>query len=42
VVEKGQTFYRIALIYGLTIDQLKALNNMSNTNIAVGQKLKVR
>jgi LysM repeat protein len=41
VVEKGQTFYRIALIYGLSVDDLKALNGMSNTNIAVGQKLKV-
>lgn len=41
-VEKGQTFYRIALIYGLTVDQLKALNNMPNMNISVGQKLKVK
>jgi len=42
VVEKGQTFYRVALIYGLTVDELKALNNLSNTTIAVGQKLRVR
>jgi membrane-bound lytic murein transglycosylase D len=42
IVEKGQTFYRIALIYGLTVDQLKALNNMTNTTISVGQKLKVK
>lgn len=42
IVEKGQTFYRVALIYGLTVDELKALNNLSNTTIAVGQKLRVK
>lgn len=42
IVEKGQTFYRVALIYGLTVDELKALNNLTNTTIAVGQKLRVR
>ncbi len=42
VVEKGQTFYRIALTYHLTVDKLKELNNMTNTNISVGQKLKVK
>lgn len=40
-VEKGQTFYRIALIYGLSVDELKALNNLANTTISVGQKLRV-
>lgn len=42
VVEKGQTFYRIALIYGLSVEELKQINNMSNLNISVGQKLKVK
>ena len=41
IVQKGQTFYRIALIYHLSIDELKALNNMTNTDIKVGQELKV-
>jgi LysM repeat protein len=41
VVQKGQTFYRIALIYHLSIDQLKALNNMTTTDIKVGQELRV-
>ena len=40
-VQKGQTFYRIALIYHLTMDQLKALNNMTTTDIKVGQELRV-
>lgn len=42
VVQKGQTFYRVALIYGMTVDELKALNNLSSTSLEVGQKLKVR
>ncbi len=41
VVQKGQTFYRIALIYGLSIDQLKKLNNMTTTDIKVGQELRI-
>lgn len=41
-VERGQTFYRIALIYGLTVDELKELNGMNNTTIEIGQKLKVK
>lgn len=42
IVKTGQTFYRIALINGLTVDELKALNNLTNTNVEVGQKLKVK
>ncbi|MCW5907619.1 MAG: LysM peptidoglycan-binding domain-containing protein [Chitinophagales bacterium] len=42
IVEKGQTFYRIALIYGLTLDELKALNGLTSTTVAVGQKLRVK
>lgn len=42
IVQKGQTFYRVALIYGMTVDELKELNNLSNTSLEVGQKLKVR
>lgn len=41
VVQKGQTFYRIALIYHISIDQLKKLNNMTTTDIKVGQELKI-
>lgn len=42
IVEKGQTFYRIALIYGLTLDELKALNGLNSTTVSVGQKLRVK
>lgn len=41
-VQRGQTFYRIALIYGLTVQELQQINNLPNTNIEIGQKLKVR
>lgn len=41
VVEKGQTFYRISVIYGISVDKLKEMNGLTNTNISVGQKLKV-
>lgn len=40
-VEKKQTFYHIALIYGLTVEELKQINNMTTTDIMIGQKLKV-
>jgi LysM repeat protein len=41
VVERKQTFYRIALIYGLTINELLQLNNLSSTDLRIGQKLRV-
>ena len=41
-VERGQTFFRIALIYGLSVGELQKLNNLPNTSIELGQKLKVR
>ncbi len=41
-VAKGQTFFRIALIYGLSVEELKELNGLANTTIEIGQKLKVR
>lgn len=41
VVQKGQTFYHIAMMYHLSIDELKKLNNLTTTDIKVGQELKV-
>ena len=40
-VQKGQTFYHIALMYHLTMDELKKMNNMTTTDIKVGQELRV-
>lgn len=42
VVRRGQTLSLIARRYGLSTQQLKDLNNMVETTIRVGQKLRVR
>ncbi len=42
-VEKGQALWSIAITYGVTVDQLRILNNLSETaNIYEGQQLYVR
>ncbi|GAA4421164.1 hypothetical protein GCM10023187_56870 [Nibrella viscosa] len=42
-VQPGQTYYSISKLYGLTIDQLLALNNLTlNDKLAIGQELIVR
>jgi hypothetical protein len=38
-VKQGDTLYNISKRFGLTVDDLKALNNMADNNIKVGQKL---
>lgn len=42
VVQKGDTLYNISKRFGLTIDELKALNNMTDDYIQIGQGLKVK
>ncbi len=42
VVQKGENVYRIALKNKISIAKLKQLNGMTNNNISVGQKLKVK
>jgi hypothetical protein len=39
VVKAGDTLFKIANMYNLTIDELKALNKITDTTIKVGQKL---
>lgn len=41
-VIKGDTAYNISKKYNITIDQLKKLNNLSDINIKLGQKLRVK
>ena len=41
VVKAGDTLYGIANKYGITLNELKALNNLDTNNLAVGQILKV-
>ena len=38
-VVAGDTLYSIAKRYGMTIDELKELNNLSNNLLHVGQNL---
>ena len=39
IAKKGDTLYKIANMYGTTVDNLKALNNLKNNNLSIGQKL---
>lgn len=42
-VQRGETFYRIARSYGLTMDQLQGINGLANINrIYAGQSLCVK
>jgi flagellum-specific peptidoglycan hydrolase FlgJ len=40
-VQQGDTLYNISKRFGLTVDELMALNNLSDNNIKIGQKLVV-
>jgi hypothetical protein len=40
-VIQGDTLYNISKRFGLTVDQLRAMNNMGDNNIKIGQKLVV-
>lgn len=42
VVEKGDTLYSIAKLSNLTIQQLKALNNLKSNIISIGQELTIK
>ena len=38
-VQKGDTLYKIANMYGITVDNLKTLNNLKSNILSIGQKL---
>jgi hypothetical protein len=38
-IKTGDTLYNVSKRFGLTVDELKALNNMADNNIKIGQKL---
>ena len=40
-VKKGDTLYSIANKYGISLNELKAINNLTNDNLAIGQLLNV-
>ena len=41
IVQSGDTLYSIANKYGMTVDELKALNNLTSNTLSIGQKLVV-
>jgi len=42
IVQQGDTLYSLSKKYGITVDELKSLNNILDTGIAIGQKLKIK
>jgi len=40
-VTRGETLYRLSRQYGVTVDELKAWNNLNSDLILIGQKLRV-
>jgi LysM repeat protein len=40
-IKQGDTLFNISKRFGLTVDELKALNNMGDNNIKIGQRLVV-
>jgi len=42
VVKKGDTLYNISKKYNLTVKELQELNNITDTNIGIGQVLKIK
>lgn len=41
-VRQGESLYGISKKYGLTVEQVKQLNNLEDNSLNVGQKLKIR
>lgn len=39
IVKQGDTLYSLSKRYGLTVDEIKALNNMANNDLRIGQRL---
>lgn len=40
-VAKGETMFRISQIYGVTIEQIQQWNNLTDTGVKMGQKIKI-
>ncbi len=41
VVQKGDTLYGLANKFGVSVDSLKSLNNLTSNNLSIGQVLKI-
>lgn len=42
IVKKGDSLYSIARIYGMSVEELKLLNNLSSNILSIGQRLKIK
>lgn len=42
IVQKGETLFRIAKKYHITVSKLKEINNLESNNLRVNQKLKIK
>ncbi|MGB5171152.1 glucosaminidase domain-containing protein [Eudoraea sp.] len=42
VVKKGDTLYSISRTYFMSVDEIKKLNNINSSDLAIGQKLKIK
>ena len=38
-IKKGDTLYSLSKVYGISVDQIKALNGLTDTNLSIGQLL---
>lgn len=41
IVKKGDTLYGIAVSYGVTVDEIKSLNNLTSNLLSIGQELMI-
>ena len=41
-VKSGDTLYSIAKRYGITVDELKRINNLTSNTLSIGQILKIK
>jgi len=42
VIKKGDTLYALAKNFGTTVKQLQELNNLGNSNLKIGMKIKIK
>ncbi len=42
IVQAGDSLYSISRRYGLTVDELKRLNNLTSNNLTIGQRLMIQ
>ncbi len=41
-VQKGDSLYSIAKKFGITVDEIKSLNNLTSNNLSIGQQLMIK